>query len=148
MGRSMHETIYVQNKSLHQTLKNITPEEAFTRVKPEIEHFRIFGCPVYFHVPKEKKSKPDPSGKRIHLWDNSESSKTFQIDIPGQRQIETSRDVVLKEEIAFQRSRESQMEIDSETMPSPPSAVQRETDIIPVDPVAPVDMFRDQKEIL
>jgi hypothetical protein len=30
------------------------------------------------------------------------------------------------------------MEIDSETMPSPPSAVQRETDNIPVDPVAPV----------
>jgi hypothetical protein len=73
----------------------------------------------------------------------SESSKTFQIDIPGQRQIETSRNVVLEEEIVFQRSRESQMEIDSKTIPSPPSAVQREKDIIPVDPVAPVDMFRD-----
>jgi hypothetical protein len=64
MGRSMHDTVYGQNKSLHQTLKNITPEEAFTGVKPEIEHFRIFGCPVYFHVPKEKKSKPDPSGRK------------------------------------------------------------------------------------
>jgi hypothetical protein len=31
------------------------------------------------------------------------------------------------------------MEIDGETMPSPPSAVQRETNIILVDPVAPVD---------
>jgi hypothetical protein len=45
--------------------------------------------------------------------------------------------------MAFQRSRKSQIEIDSETMPSPPSAVQRETDIIPADPVAPIDMFRD-----
>jgi hypothetical protein len=35
------------------------------------------------------------------------------------------------------------MEIDSGTIPSPPSAVQRETDIIPANPVAPVDMFRD-----
>jgi hypothetical protein len=38
------------------------------------------------------------------------------------------------------------MEIDSETIPSPPSAVQRETNIIPVDPVVPadsVDMPRD-----
>jgi hypothetical protein len=52
MGRSMHDTVYVQNKSLHHTLKNITPEEAFTRVKPQIEHFRIFECPVYFQVPK------------------------------------------------------------------------------------------------
>jgi hypothetical protein len=61
MGRSMHDTVYFQNKSLHQTLKNITPKESFTGVKPEIEHFRIFGCPVYFHVPKEKNSKLEPS---------------------------------------------------------------------------------------
>jgi hypothetical protein len=74
---------------------------------------------------------------------NSESSKTFQIYIPSQRKIETSRDVVLEEEIAFQISKESQMEIDSETIPSPPSAFQRETDIILADPVAPVDMSRD-----
>jgi hypothetical protein len=32
------------------------------------------------------------------------------------------------------------MEIDSETIPSPPSAIQRETDITPG---YPVDMFRD-----
>jgi hypothetical protein len=60
MGRSMHDTIYVQNKSLHQTLKNIIPEEVFTGMKPEIEHFRLLGCLIYFHVPKEKKSKPYP----------------------------------------------------------------------------------------
>jgi hypothetical protein len=35
------------------------------------------------------------------------------------------------------------MEIDNETMPSPPSTVQRETYIILSDLVAPVDMFRD-----
>ena len=34
--------------------------ESFTRAKLDIEHFRLFGCPVYFHVPKEKKSKLDP----------------------------------------------------------------------------------------
>jgi hypothetical protein len=31
------------------------------------------------------------------------------------------------------------MEIDSESVPSPPSAVQRETTIVPVDLVVPVD---------
>jgi hypothetical protein len=60
MGRSMHDTIYVQNKSLHHTLKNITLEEVFTVMKPEFAHFKLFGCPMYFHVPKEKKSKLDP----------------------------------------------------------------------------------------
>jgi hypothetical protein len=54
-----------------------------------------------------------------------------------------SRDVIFEEEIAFQRSRESQMEIDNKIVPSPPSTIQRETTIIPTDPVAPVDIPRD-----
>ena len=49
----------------------------------------------------------------------------------------------LKKKIAFLRSRESQMEIDSEIVASPPSTVQRETTIDLVDPVAPVDVPRD-----
>jgi hypothetical protein len=49
--------VYVQNRSPHQILKNMTPKEAFTGVKPEVGHFRIFGCPVYFHVPKENRTK-------------------------------------------------------------------------------------------
>jgi hypothetical protein len=35
------------------------------------------------------------------------------------------------------------MEIDSETMPSPPSTVQKETYIIPANLVSLVDIFRD-----
>jgi hypothetical protein len=54
-----------------------------------------------------------------------------------------SRDVIFEKEIAFRRSRESQMEIDSETIPSPPLTVQRETIIDPIDPVALVDVPRD-----
>jgi hypothetical protein len=56
--------VYVQNQSPRQILKNITPEEAFTKVKPDIGHFRIFGCPVYLHVPKEKRSKLESSGRK------------------------------------------------------------------------------------
>jgi hypothetical protein len=35
------------------------------------------------------------------------------------------------------------MEIDSETISSPPSTFQREKDIIPIDSIAPVDMSKD-----
>jgi hypothetical protein len=35
------------------------------------------------------------------------------------------------------------MEIDSETIPSPPSIVQKETNIIPTNPVAPIDITKD-----
>ena len=34
-----------------------TPEEDFTCGKLDISHLRIFGCPVYIHIPKEKRTK-------------------------------------------------------------------------------------------
>jgi hypothetical protein len=56
--------VYGQNMSPHQILKNMTFKEAFTGVNLEVGHFRIFGCPVYLHVPKEKRSKLDPLGRK------------------------------------------------------------------------------------
>jgi hypothetical protein len=88
MGRSMHDTIYVQNKSLHQTLKNITLEEVFTGMKHDIEHFKLFGCPVYFHLPKEKKSKLDALGRKdtVHLQRHPRSASLVRERL---RQVET-----------------------------------------------------------
>jgi hypothetical protein len=84
-------------------------------VKPEVGHFRIFGCPVCIHVPKKKKrTKLDPSRRMGTSMGYNESSKAYQIYIPSQRQIEVKRDVTFKEEVAFKRSRGSHMEIDSE----------------------------------
>ena len=55
--------VYVQNKISHSALGNETPEEMFTKEKPEVSHLKIFACPVYIHIPKEKRLKLDPSGK-------------------------------------------------------------------------------------
>jgi hypothetical protein len=112
-------------------------------VNPDIGHLRIFGCPVYFHVPKEKRSKIDPLGRKGTFLGYSESSKAYQIYILVQRQIEVRRDGIFEENIAFQRSRESQMEINSETVFSSSSVVQREIAIDTVDPVSLVDITRD-----
>jgi hypothetical protein len=68
---------------------------AFTGVKHEVGHFRIFGCPVYIHVPKEKRMKLDPSSRKGTFVGYNESSKAYQIYILGQRQIEVSMDVFL-----------------------------------------------------
>ena len=75
-------------------------------MKPAVDHLRIFGCPMYIHVPKEKRSKMEPSGKKGIFVGYSETSKAYRIYIPGQRNIEVSRDVTFHEEVAFCRSRE------------------------------------------
>ena len=56
--------VYVQNHTPHRVLENNTPEEVFSGKKPKISHLRIFNCTVYIHIPKEKRTKLDPSGKK------------------------------------------------------------------------------------
>ena len=56
--------VYIQNRSPHAILGEKTPEEVFTKKKLAIDHMRIFGTPVYVHVPKEKRAKLEPSSNR------------------------------------------------------------------------------------
>jgi hypothetical protein len=66
-GEATMATIYVQNRSPHCILKNTTPEEAFFGKKPSLEHLRIFGYPIYIHVPKEKIKKLETFRKEGHI---------------------------------------------------------------------------------
>ncbi|MBO1694894.1 transposase, partial [Bacteroides uniformis] len=52
-GEAANTVVYIQNRCPHSALDSKTPEEVFSGKKPDVSHFRIFGCPVYFHVPKE-----------------------------------------------------------------------------------------------
>jgi hypothetical protein len=65
----------------------------FTGKKPEVSHLKIFGCPVFIHIPKEKRNKLEPSGKKGISVGYCEVSKAFIIYILGHRHIEISRDV-------------------------------------------------------
>jgi hypothetical protein len=60
-GEAKMTTIYVQNRSPHRILKDMTPEEAFSGKKPNVENLRIFGCPIYSHRPKDTRNKLEPS---------------------------------------------------------------------------------------
>jgi hypothetical protein len=100
-AEATNTVIFVQNRSPHQILANKTPKEAFTGMRPEVSHLRIFGCPVYIHVPKDKRTKLEASGKKGIFVGYSETSKAYRVYIPGQSQIEVTKDVTFDEEIAF-----------------------------------------------
>jgi hypothetical protein len=109
-GEAAMTAIYVQNISLNHILKDMTPKEAFLGKKPNVEHLKIFGCHVYFHIPKDKRNKLEPSGKKGIFMGYSESSKAYRIYIQEQHKIEVSRDVTLNEKMAFKKSIEETIE--------------------------------------
>jgi hypothetical protein len=90
-------TIYIQNVSPHKVWEDKTYEEAFIGVKPEVGHFRIFGCPIYNHVPLEKRTKMEPSTKKGNFMGYNETSKAYRVYIPSQGKIVVRRDVRFEE---------------------------------------------------
>jgi hypothetical protein len=48
--------VYLQNMNPHRILGKMTPKEAFTGRRPDVEHIRILGCLTYSHVPSEKRT--------------------------------------------------------------------------------------------
>jgi hypothetical protein len=69
-----------------------------------------FGCPVFIHIPKEKRNKLDPSGKKEIFVGYCEVSKAFRIYIPGQHHIEISRGMTFDEDAALKKSKVCQLE--------------------------------------
>jgi hypothetical protein len=85
----------------------MTSEEMFTGKKPEVSHLKIFGCPVFIHIPKKKRNKLDPSGKNEIFVGYCEVSKAFRIYILGQHHIEISKDVTFDEDATLKKSKYS-----------------------------------------
>jgi len=60
LGKGMLYNCVHSESMASRVLKHKTPEETFTGEKPQVSHFHVFGCPVYIHVPNEKRTKFEP----------------------------------------------------------------------------------------
>jgi hypothetical protein len=118
-AKACNTTVYVQNRSPQRILGNKTPEEAFSGVKPEIGHLRIFGCPVYIHVPVENRIKLEPSRLKGIFVGYSKISKAYRIFIPAQQKTVVKRDVKFKENLASRSTQESSVVTEDEEQQAP-----------------------------
>jgi hypothetical protein len=51
---------YIQNISPHRSIKDKTPYEAWSSLKPKVTHFHIFGSHAWAWIPFEKRKALDP----------------------------------------------------------------------------------------
>ena len=56
---------YLQNTLLTMAMNGKTTNEAWTRVKLNVQHLKVFRCVLYMHIPYEKRKKIDPKGLNI-----------------------------------------------------------------------------------
>jgi hypothetical protein len=98
----------------------------FTEKKPEVSHLKIFGCPVFIHIPKENRNKLDPSGNKRIFVGYCEVSKALKIYIPGQHHIDINMDVTFDEDVVLKKSKLCHLEELYEEEPVIPSTAMRE----------------------
>ena len=89
--------IYI-TKVLIKSWGYMNPKEPFSGKKPQVGHFRIFGCLTYSHVPKERRTKLEPTTEKDIFVGYTETLKAYHLYIPTLRTIVVKWDVKFEEE--------------------------------------------------
>jgi hypothetical protein len=86
--------LHVLNRSLTVAVKEKTPEECWSGEKPNVKHFRIFGCIANVHIPDKGRINLDDKSYRCVFLGVSEESKAYRLYDPTTKKVIVSRVVV------------------------------------------------------
>jgi hypothetical protein len=75
----------------------------FSENKREVTYLKIFGSPIFVHIPKEKRTKLDPLEKKGIFVGYCEVSKAFKIYVLGYHHIELNIDVTFDEDATLKK---------------------------------------------
>jgi hypothetical protein len=90
---------YIVNRTPTKALKNITPEEAWTKIKLDVSHFRVFGNITWAHIPDEKRKALQPKSEKCIFVGYSEDVKGYRFLQPRCSQIIIRRDAKFDENL-------------------------------------------------
>eukprot|EP00253_Pinus_taeda_P013492 PITA_13492 len=90
---------YIINRTPTKVLKNITPEEAWSSIKPDVSHFRIFGSEAWAHIPDENHKALEPKSEKCTFVGYSEDVKGYRL-IPFK-----SKNVIIRRDVKFDENK-------------------------------------------
>jgi hypothetical protein len=101
-GEAVRHSVHLLNRLPTKTMGYRTPFEAWNGRKPQLGHFRVFGCKAHVRpsVPHLKKLD-DRSVPMVYLG-VEEGSKAHRLYNPQTKRIVVSRDVVFEESVAWE----------------------------------------------
>ena len=96
-AEALSTATYLRNRSPTSALNEMTPHEAWTGDKPNVEHLRVFGCTAYAHIPKDERQKLDPKARKCIMLGYGTEVKGYRLFNPETQRILYSRDVIFNE---------------------------------------------------
>ena len=90
-------SVYLLNRLATKAVSGKTPIEAWSGIKPSIQHLKVFGSISYYHIPDIKRSKLDAKARKGILVGYATESKGYRIYDLTDSKIAISRDVTFDE---------------------------------------------------
>jgi hypothetical protein len=85
---------YIVNRTPTKALKNTTLEEAWTKIKPYVSHFRVFGSIAWAHIPDEKRKALHPKSEKCILLVNE--------DVKGYKLLQSHcNEIIIRRDVKF-----------------------------------------------
>jgi len=86
---------YILNRIPTKVLKNITLEEAWISIKPDVSHFRVFGSEAWAHIIDEKHEALEPKSEKCIFVGYFEDVNRYRL-IPLK-----SKNVIIRRDVKF-----------------------------------------------
>jgi hypothetical protein len=85
----------ISNRTPTKALKNITLKEAWTKIKPDVSHFCVFGSIAWAHIPDEKRKALQPKSEKCIFVGYAE-------DVKGYRLLQTHcNEIIIRRDVKF-----------------------------------------------
>jgi hypothetical protein len=94
---SCRAATYLRNRGVVND-KEVTPWEAWYGKKPRISHLRVWGCPAFVHIPKEKRNKlVSRAWEGVFVGYKEDTTKIWEIWDPRSQRLIDARFVLFNE---------------------------------------------------
>ncbi|GJS06698.1 retrovirus-related pol polyprotein from transposon TNT 1-94 [Tanacetum coccineum] len=96
-AKAVATSVYLLNRLATKAVSGKTPIEAWSGIKPSIQHLKVFGSISYYHIPDIKRSKLDAKARKGIFVGYATESKGYRIYDLTDSKIVISRDVTFDE---------------------------------------------------
>jgi hypothetical protein len=107
-AEAVNWAVHILNRSPTLAVKDKTPEEAWSGIKPDVHYFKVFGCIAHVHIPEAKRKKLDAKSFQCVMLGVSDESKAYRLFDPTTKRIVTSKDVIFEENECWDWERSSE----------------------------------------
>ena len=89
---------YLCNRSPTKAVAEMTPYEAWTGKRPQVDGLRVFGYQAFVHIPKDERKKLDSKSRRCIFGGYGVTTKGYRLYNPMKKKVCYSRDVIFMED--------------------------------------------------